>query len=314
MEPGNQNSQPSLACLLPTGSASEEVEGISHLFEHIFVKILHNHYPYSYPKLPAYGHTTEDYVILFCRHFTVEDIMQTLERMNIEEINLENQKDILKEEIKRETSNREEFFFRFVWEGTNYEKSPLGSIARVDTITAAILEDFRRQLISKNILFYSREKGIEILNLSNSENSPAPGKPLSLPIAQTWKMNRPFREKWYNIYFFDRDIEAFYLLERVLKELNPARHIQLSEKKRMSALIVEKGADFPLGQNISFLKEKAFEGINKDLADIKANFREQAVNELESVYFYGQQWQDRVARLFNTTENQLSELVKGIGH
>jgi hypothetical protein len=62
------------------------------------------------------------------------------------------------------------------------------------------------------------------------------------------------------------------------------------------------------------LKEKAFEGINRDLTDIKTNFREQAVNELENVYFYGQKWQGMVARLFNTTKNQLSELVKGIGH
>ncbi|MDQ1354429.1 MAG: Insulinase family protein [Acidobacteriota bacterium] len=312
MEPGNQNKQLSLACLLPTGSASEEIEGISHLFEHIFATILHNRCPCAYQKLRVHGHTTEDYVILFCSHFTTENILQTLSGMKFAEIDLDYQKQQLKNEIERETSNREEFFFRFVWEGTDYEKSPLGSIARVDTITAAILEDFRRQLINKNILFYSRDKGIEILNLSNSETSPVPGKPLSLPIAQSWRKSRPFREKLYDIYYFNRDIEAFYLLERVLKELNPARHIQVSEKKYMSAMIIEKGAAFPSGQDIRFLEEKAFEGINRDLGDIKANFREQAVNELESVYFYGQQWQDRVVRLFNTTERRLVELVKQI--
>ena len=312
MEPGNQNNQVSLACLLPTGSASEEIAGISHLFEHILVTALQNHYRHAYPKHRVHAHTTEDYVILFCSHYTTENIVQTLKGMNFEEIEVEDQKKQLKDEIEREALNREEFFFRFVWESGEYEKSPLGAVAGINTITGAILDDFRRQLLCQNIFFYSRGNGVEIVNLATMEIGPASGRLLSFPVAQTWRKSKIFQGKAYDIYFFDRDIEAFYLLEWVLKELNPARHIQLSEKKWMSALILEKGTEFPSTENIGFLIETAFAGISRDLADIKANFREQAVNELESVYFYGRQWGERVARLFRTTGDNLLELVQQI--
>ncbi|MCX6579131.1 MAG: hypothetical protein NT166_02985 [Candidatus Aminicenantes bacterium] len=299
MEPGNIEP---CVCLLPTGSAAESVEGISHLLEHFLIfELIHRR-----SGAMVDGHTTEDYVILFCRHLTLENIIETLRSMEFDDAHLEMHKERLKKEIEVKLANREEFFFRFVWEGSDYEKSPLGLADRVDTISGAALDTLRRRLLKEAIFGYTRGGGVTILN--SDTVAPVQSRPLP-PVPIAWVKNKPFGERWYDICYFNRDIEVFYLLERMLKLLDPDKHIQLSEKKKMSALILEKGTRFP-GEQVRAVKQNALEQLTVEVSQIKSNFEESALNELESMYFYGSPWSERCRRLFRTTDRRIAELVK----
>lgn len=287
------------ACLLPKGAACEKVRGISHLFEHIMIsKLIH-----GCNASTAAGHTTEDYIILFCNGITPEEIMETLFRMRFTGDEVARHKRILIKEIEMESTNDEEAFFRFVWLGSDYEKSPLGTVSDAASITPSMLEKTRLELLEKSLFFYGSETGVEIFNGN-------PQVPLHTPASTiTWLRNKTFRERHYDICYVNRRVEAYYLLTRILKDLNPDKHIQLSEKKDMSAFILETGTRFPTGRNISPLREKALKQIESDLYGIRSNTDERALNELESIYFYGKRWQERIGELFKTTDRELSKLL-----
>lgn len=289
--------QSDTVCLLPTGSAQESDRGISHLFEHIFITTTHR----SCPRARVKGHTTEDYVILFACHISPREMKRVLESMvlSVEEVEIE--KKILVREIERERHKEEEFFFKFVWEGTQYEKSPLGEIQSVGAIGLDRLEDLRKRL--QQLFFFTGDSGVDII-----PPLPAGGMPAGT-LALHRKKSARFDDKEYDIYYFSGEVEAMYLLERILKPLNPRHHVQLSEKKIESALIVEKGARFPGRGEISSGREEALRQIDRELAAIRGNFEERALNELESVYFYHTPWSDRIDRLFQTTDNRLLALA-----
>jgi len=297
--PGNKELL--VVCLLPTGSANEKTKGISHFFEHIFItKLLHN---FTFSKIS--GHTTEDYVMLFCYQITPRKILETLQRMTFEKREVENHKRTLIEEIEMEAFKEEETFFRFVWQetGTGYEKSPLGTIEEVGTVTVDMLGEVREEILKGQLFFYSSPFGLDIIN--RFEDVKVTG-------INAWWRNKTYQRKGnnrcYEICYFSNRIEVLYLMVRILKALNPGKHIQLSEKKRMSALIVESGVQFPTLRNIGPLREKALGELERDLAGIKTNINERALNELESVYFYGKRWQERIALLFQTTDRQLLDM------
>jgi hypothetical protein len=314
----NKEKDSLVVCLLPTGSANENINGISHLLEHLLiVKFLHT----FKVKKPS-GYTTEDYVIMFLPGIPLKKIMETLQGMSIGQRELESHKRILIKEIERESANEQEAFFRFVWHGTGsgYEKSPLGTVEDVHTITVDMLEELRREILKKQLFFYSNSTGLETLNASESENmtdTRVDTLPSSFPgINVTWRRDKTYQVKGktrcYNICYFNSHIEAFYLLQQILKALNPGKHIQLSEKKRMSALIIEAGVQFPTANNIEPLREQTLRELDLDLSEIKENFRERALNELESCYFYGKSWQERIRQLFQTTDRQLLSMVREI--
>lgn len=289
----------SLYCLLPTGAAGEKVRGISHLFEHIMIsKLHHDHNP-----LIASGHTTEDYVILSCKGITSREIINTLQQMKFKGEEVDRHKGVLIKEIERESVNDEEAFFRFLWQNTSYEKSPLGTVEDVAIITSGMLETMRLELLEKPLFFYSDAADLEISN-GNGQSPP------SMPVLNiSWLRNKTFRDRSYDICYFNRSIEAYYLLTRILKDLNPDKHIQLSEKKDVSALILETGTRFPTSSNIDSLRENACREIGSDLSEIRSNIAERALNELESVYFYGKRWQRRIRQLFQTGDRQLLNLL-----
>jgi len=298
-----------VVCLLPTGSATETVKGISHLFEHFFIaKLLSRQNRHT-------GYTTEDYVILFCLGIPSSKMAAELQRMTIEEEELEYHKRMLIKEIQRESVNEEEAFFRFVWQDTafGYEKSPLGTVEEVNAISRDMLEAVRQEIMKKQLFFYSFPAGLETINLSSEVNINPNRIHGAEPGRVTCRRNKIYQGNGaagcYSIFYFNRCIEAFYLLERILRELNPGKHIQLSEKKRMSALIVEADADFPTRRNIGFLREKALDTLNRDLDDIRANINERALNELESAYFHGKSWQQRITELNKITDRQLLKMV-----
>lgn len=291
-----------MVCLLPYGSANERVKGISHLFEHILISEL----CLRYKPLKIRGYTTEDYVVLFCTNITSREVVQTLQQKSFIKEDLELDKKDLIEEIKSESSKEEEAFFSFVWQGTVYEKSPLGTVKGVDTITSIMLRDFRAELLKNRLFFYNCSCGLQIINRDEFTPSFSPGLIIS------HRRYKAFQGKHYNIFYFNHSIESLHLLLKILKDLNPDKHIQLSEKKEKSALIFETGTRFPTNCHMEPLRERALLGLRHDLSIIKINVKERALNELESVYFYDRSWRQRIKKLFQTTNRQLLEMVEKI--
>ncbi len=287
-------------CLLAAGAAREKVKGISHLFEHILIDELLNEYNFSH----VCGYTTEDYVILFCKGVTPGKIMETLIRMKFTGEKVLFHKQFLIKEIQKKSINDEEAFFPFLWQGTDYTKSPLGTVGDVISITPGMLEIVRLEILNKAIFFYSSGAGLEIFNEYGREQPPAAAMNISR------RKNKIFRGRRYNIYYFNRCIEALYLHVGILKDINPDKHIQLSEKKSMSALILEIGTKFPTQHDIGLLRKKSLDRLNLEISGIKDSRDERALNELESIYFHGERWEERIERLSRTTDPELLQLVR----
>lgn len=295
-------------CLVPGGSASETVKGISHLFEHIFIYKIHR----AFRQAKISGHTTEDYVILFGTNLTPQDLMTFMREMSFTREETISEKEILIREIKGKRRSKEESFFKFAWKDTVYEKSPLGEKDMVNAVTTAHLEDFKSLVLKRPLYFYTRAFGLEIRNNPHETTKPGGTDNLEKHFNILRKRGGRYKRKWYDIFYFDGQVEEMYVLERGLKLMNPGLHIQLSEKKRESALIVERGTRFPAEPDINSFREKALQEIKKEVAGIKENFSEQALNELESIYFYNKGWSERLARLFQTTDSQLLAMVKSL--
>jgi hypothetical protein len=229
--------------------------------------------------------------------------MQVLRKMSFEKEEIDDHKETLLHEIERKSANGEEVFFSFVWQGTAYEKSPLGTAAGVNTVTAGMLEDLREEILKRQLFFYNHASGLEIINGHRYKPPPRPG--FDIPRSRS----KTFQGKHYDICYFENCSAPCHLLVRILKNLNPGKHIQLSEKKEMSALILETGTTFPGKHNIGPLRKEARQQLDRDISEIKANKNEIALNELESFYFYGKPWQDRIAELDRTGDQQLLDLT-----
>lgn len=213
------------------------------------------------------------------------------------------------EEIKIQSGKEKEAFFRFVWQGTGYEKSPLGTAAEVNTITPAVLDDLRHKILSRDTFFYSKTTGLEIRNGHEKEASLSPFLS-TIPWRRETTYHGCGSSRCCSICYFNNNIEVLYLLTRVLKNLNPAKYIQLSEKKMMSALILETGAKLPGKNNIRPLLEETGRQLHIEIIRIKKKTGLRALNELESVYFYGRRWQERIKKLLQTSELELLDLVE----
>lgn len=293
------NEESYMFCLLPTGSADEKIRGISHLFEHVLISKIVG----KYKPLRIKGLTTEDYVIIYVPGLTSGVIIGILKHMPFEKEEIDHHKQDLLREIKRESPKGEEAFFSFVWRNTAYEKSPLGTTAGIKTVTPGMLEELREEILRKHLFFYNPTTGLEIVNGHGYKQRPSQG------IDTPRRRNTTFQGRCYDIFYFNDHIEPFYLLTGILKNLNPGKHIQLSEKKNMSALIFEKGTIFPGPRNIGSALKETRQQLHRDIAEIKANLSERALNELESYHFYGKPWQDRIVELDRTTERRLLDLV-----
>lgn len=291
------NNHLNAAFLLPVGSACEDIRGISHLFEHLLIGTLINHLVYTS------GYTTEDYIICFCSHISPPEVVKIIEdiKVNKNEIRINIKK--LIEEIKTERLKDEELFFQKVWRNTKYQKTPLGSIQDIKKITIGNVVNFRKRILQKALYFYDPDSGINVFNHAIKEEVNTPGfKIISM-------LEIRHKEKFYDVFYIKGEMEAFFLLEKILKIRNPGKHIQISEKKEMSSIIIEKGSKLPEMNEIDKLSEDAFVYIENEINDIKNNFVERALNELESIYFYNKSWIDRVNTLFKTKKSRISGII-----
>lgn len=294
------NKEPTGAILLPTGSAHEEIKGISHILEHILI----GKFLYLNSESLVGGHTTEDYVILYCRKLYLTRIINTLKKIHVTSDELEFEKKKISFEIEDKSFMKAESFFRFVWQGTCYEKSPLGTADEVKRVSVKDIKDLWYQLLDKRWFFFSQEKGMEIVN----KRIPIKKKETKQNI---WlKKECIYRDKFYHIAYFSSRTEEMYLLGIILQALNPDNHIQLSEKRDQSALIMEKGTIFPCKLNITSLREAAIREVEELIIEIKNNFYEIALNELESHYFYDKPWSVRLETLKKTSEKQILDIIE----
>ena len=288
--------------MIPSGSAEESIKGISHLYEHITISKAYK----SKEGARVTGHTTEDYIVFFALNFSPEEFVALMDGMSFEPENTEEEKDVLIREIEREQHNEEEGFFKFVWSGSNYEKSPLGTVEAARGITPEILEDFRLNVMDMPLFFYkaNTEAPLQIVN----------GDAFTCECPEDFNLYQrregEFEDVAYHIFYFEGWVEQIYLLKYVLEAKNPDCRIHVSEKKKSSAFILQEGAQWPAADEIEGLKSTAITAIKKDVEQIKDHFPELALNELESVYFYNKRWMDRIQAALETETSQLLEIIE----
>ncbi len=298
-EPGLKvNNQREVVCLIPFGSANEEISGISHFFEHLIIAFLLG--SYRAKGGVVYGHTTEDYIILFAVNLSAQEIWTGFKEIDFAAMPLERYRKTLLKEIDTERSNYEESFFSAVWMGTDYEKSPLGDALRVKEITVTELNGFREHVCRNNLYVYEPNNTAYIIT---PQWEVVPSR--TPRVCSTGKAEKVMDGKHVNLYFFNDQIETSYLLVQILKELNPGKQVQLSEKKGLSVLIMEQGVQYPGPGNIDALRQHAIETIQAEISEIKTNFQETGLNELESLYFYQRPWKERIDQLMTTTSGEL---------
>lgn len=288
--------------MIPSGSAEESIKGISHLYEHITISKAYK----SKEGARVTGHTTEDYIVFFAMNFSPQEFVTLMDGMSFEPDNTEDEKNVLIREIEREQHNEEEGFFKFVWSGSNYEKSPLGTVEEAQGITPEILEDFRLKVMDMPLFFYSvnTEEPLEIVN----------GDAFTCECPEDFNIYQrregEFEDVTYRIFFFNGWVEQMYLLKYVMDAKYPDLRFHVSEKKKSSAFIVQEGAEWPDADEIEDLKKKAIQAIGEDVEQIKDHFPELALNELESVYFYNKRWLPRIQAALDTETSQLLEIIE----
>jgi hypothetical protein len=294
------------AFLIPMGSESEEISGISHLAEHILADRLRRITTPTPSK--SGGWTSEDFIMLLCSNLSLQRFRDVLKAMVFDERELDFHKKVVSHEIELEKDNKEEEFFHFVWRDTPYEKSPLGKTGEVQSITLGQLEHFHRRILSRPLYAYTPSAGVDS-TLPVSTAPPAPGQECS-SLSVTCRKDRPYRDRRYNIFYLTGAGAEAVLLERILRLYNPRKHIQFSEKKKKSAFILEKGVTFPAENHIETLKQTVIPAIEKEIEDISAAFMDRAWNELQCIYFHGRQWRDMLAGIMRVSSSQLLRTLR----
>jgi hypothetical protein len=292
-----------VAFLLPAGSSDENVEGGSHLFEHLLVRALRKYFVY------ASGFTTEDYIILFCSKIKPPAFLNVIEGMKFDENDLYTDKEIIIKEIEEGKSIEAELFFSEVWRNTKYMKSPLGSIDYVKKISPGDLIELKDKIIGSEILCYEFEG-----NITDLSGNFKPGEKNNNDFNILDKFEIKYKNNLFDIFYIKGGIEKFYLLEKILGMKYPGRHIQINEKKRMSSFIIEKGLRYPVLEEISNLYGEALKLIENEINEIKKSFYDRALNELESIFFYNSTWLNRLEILFNIKDLHLFKVIDKLKH
>lgn len=284
------------ALLIPIGSSQEKIYGISHLFEHILISEIKN----------TGGFTTEDYIFLYGNNINFEKFLDALMKIEMDKINLKRQKDIIKKEIERNKNARNEKFFKKTWEKTIYEKSPLGTVKSVEKINIKDLIYLKEEVLNLPLYFYNKRNKLNVIN-GKIINRKSNGKFCIL-----FNKNFSYEDILYKVIYFKNEIEKMFVVEKILQLKNPERYIQISEKREMNAFIMEKNCLFPDLCEIISLREKVLKNLKKEIYQIRQNFLEIALNELESIYFYNIPWDERIDRLFHVSNNDILELINEI--
>ncbi|MBE0461276.1 MAG: hypothetical protein IBX60_06550 [Candidatus Aminicenantes bacterium] len=155
------------------------------------------------------------------------------------------------------------------------------------------------------LYFFKRNGSVIIFNRSSNKKR----KYMGLKITHR---KHEFKKRFYDVYYFNGESEKLFLLKNMLQLVNSKKHIQLTEKREMSALIIEKGCIFPKDYEINPLKVNALVEMKKEIERIRNNFLERALNELESIYFYNKSWVERIDKLLHTSSDDIINIMNKI--
>ncbi len=294
------------------------INGLFHLYEHIIVHKLIG-------VETLHGFTAEDYIFLYFKNFSPSNIIDCLQGLDLNKIDLDMEKRVLSAEFERERNNEEEHFFRTIWQGTGYEKSPLGDVLEIEAkTTTADLAELHEKVMKHPQLFYEKDKGLTIVNQNRHVIGcpKIPGEHKVHPYVRPEnfradctlieKRVTSYKEKTLKLFFFKGNIEPLYIMEKYLREQNPGKMVQISEKKEMSVFIIEEGCFFPAADNIGQIKKYVLAQLKQEIKGIKENFVDRALNELESMWFYDMPWTQRCDRLLRIPDEQLLKTMRSL--
>jgi len=293
---GNLNS----VVLLPGGSANEKKRGISHLFEHLFIANLFRNNIRDWVS----GFTREDYIIILIAKINLKDLLTLTRNIKIEQEILTKEKDLVLNEIQHKKNSEAELFFNEVWRDTKYSHSPLGNISDLKNITIKDIVLFKEKILNGPIFLYSKNEGLSVHNKKSHKEQ-------GYSKLRILKQKRRifFRNNHYIVTYCKGEPGIIYLASRIISLFNPNSHIQVSEKKDLCALIMEEETKIPTGQDIYKLIPESLLRINEEVKGITNDFREVAINELESYYFYKKPWTLRIQQLASINEIQIVSLL-----
>jgi len=293
MELGLNNKTDS-ALLIPFGSVDERLNGEAHLFEHAVC--------WQSPYL--WGVTREDYILLFMHQCAEKEIINLIRNLQISEEEIDRIKRIVLKEILQEHGKEEEICGRKIWQSTEYEKSPLGTFEDVQKIRRKELENVKRTILMRPLFFYKEATRIfPQREAKNMTQSVCPG----LEIVRRRKLD--FHKKIFLAFYFHQCPDELYVLKDIMKIFNSGRCVLLSEKRKMSAFLIDQGCKFPDRHQIPDLKKNAIDLLYRDIDEIKNNFIDRALNELESLYFRNLSWEDRIFRMIHSADASIVNLM-----
>lgn len=287
--------------LIPSGSMNEKIPGISHLYEHLLIQQLLGFQ--DDPDSDISGYTSEDYILLCTTILTPKDFIKAIQNFKPEKHFIFREKRKIKNEIHKKNGDDSERFFQMVWRGTPYEKSPMGTESGIESLDEEALSGFAGQIQAKNLFFYSHPGRLSVKKKKD-------------PIPLTNR--RPHPAGWsdrpdYSIFFFSRHIEKIHLIRSILQIANPEKHIQVSEKKTLCALVIEKGVKIPPFNHIKGIQKKALIKIEEEVEEMKRDPVSLGINELESIYFLRSSWTQRLKTLRRFTTTDVQQTFQRIG-
>jgi hypothetical protein len=227
--------------------------------------------------------------------------------MDLKRDEFEEQREILLREVEEKQSNEEETFFEEVWRNTKYAKTPAGNTIDIKTIGIRDISDLRYKIMAGPLFLYNKNSGLKQFNKHLHNVAPSKRKK-TVDLIRGFK----FAGTGYRVLFFEGEVEALFLIERILSIVNPEKLIQVSEKKTKSVLIIEKECEFPGYREIKEMIRKALKEIEKEINEIKEDFTEKALNELESIFFYNESWQNRIQRLYSYDNNYIYSIIDNL--
>lgn len=267
---------------------------LAHLFEHIIISEFDN---------GIGGLTTNDYIMLFCSKCSNEEVVETMESLKIEEVNIERNREKIRSEIIKSMKVRNEIFFRKVWDGTIYEKSPVGTESEINIISRKDLIGMQKKVIKGTIYIYNNYK-ISIFNKHVDKNN-YKIKKINIINKSTFKHDK----NYYKRIIFEGESDIFNLICEMLSFFDPNRYVQLIEKKQLSTIILERDFIFPEYNELITLKTKCLKEIQRVNLLLDKSYFHKSMKELISFFYHNKIISDRIKYIFNIDDKEIIESI-----
>ncbi|MBN2260740.1 MAG: insulinase family protein [Clostridiales bacterium] len=261
---------PYTGILIPVGSSNDSIIGTSHLFEHLLLSNFNNS--------GQFGFTTEDYIAIIVKHCEYLYLLDLIRKMRISNKEIRKEKNKIMLEIEEKRKSISEIFFKIIWADTIYQNSPLGCAHSINAIQRLDLIKKKEQILKLPIYTNNKQKEIAY----NIKESVARGALFTVLFKRSLSINK--RE--YGVIYFLNDLDYLILATEILKIANPNKHIQISIKKKLCAIIIQWGSVFPEYRNMNAFMTKAIQKMNIEINKMNENVFKRILFSLESFYYY----------------------------